>query len=63
VRVDIIRDGNPNAPLVLVEMAINDWQVFHLMSRICNFWHEGAIVSALVLNHCRPAETEVAPGI
>jgi hypothetical protein len=51
VDVEIIRDGDPAAPIALVEMDIGDVQAFRLTSRISNYWHDGYVVSACLLLH------------
>jgi hypothetical protein len=51
VQVAIIRDGNAADPVALVEMAIGDGTAGYLVSRLCNYWHEGAMVNARLLSH------------
>lgn len=51
VKVAIIRDGNAADPIVLVEMAIGDGAAAHLVSRVTNYWHEGAMVNVRLLIH------------
>lgn len=51
LRVSIIRDGDPNAPWVIVEMAISDVEAYQLTSRVTDIWHNGKMVNARVLLH------------
>jgi len=50
-RVEIVRDGNANLPYALVQMEISDAAATALVSRLTNYWHEGAMVSAWLLHH------------
>ncbi len=50
-RVEIIRQGNPDEPVALVEMHIGDGMVAHLESRLAGYWHEGSLISACLLMH------------
>jgi hypothetical protein len=50
-KVALVRDGDPTAPVALVEMDINDGQAFLIVSRISRYWHDGSLVSARLLNH------------
>lgn len=49
--VEIIRDGNPDDPVVLLEMAISDGAAAYLLSHLTDYWHEGKLVSARLLHH------------
>jgi RNA recognition motif. (a.k.a. RRM, RBD, or RNP domain) len=51
VQVDIIREGNAANPYALVQMDIGDAAAATLVSRLSNYWHEGAVVSAWLLHH------------
>lgn len=50
-RVEIVRDGNPDDPMVLLEMAIGDGAAGYLLSHLTDYWHEGKLVSARLLHH------------
>ena len=47
--VHLVRDGDAESPLAVVEMDITDGQAFLLESRISNYWHDGALVNARLL--------------
>lgn len=49
--VDLIREGNVQAPVAVVDMDISDGQAFFVVSRISSYWHDGALVSARLLPH------------
>lgn len=49
--VEIIRDGNAEAPVALVEMDIDDGAAAYLVSRLTDYWHEGQLVNARLLRH------------
>lgn len=51
VQVDIIREGSAADPFALVEMDIGDGVAAYLVSRLSNYWHEGAVVNARLLHH------------
>jgi hypothetical protein len=51
INVSIIRDGNPNEPVVIVEMDISDSQAYRLTSRVTDFWHNGHMINARLLLH------------
>ncbi len=51
IRVSIIRDGDPKAPVVIVEMDINDVQAYQLTTRVTDFWHDGHKINAHLLLH------------
>jgi hypothetical protein len=51
VQVDMIREGNAANPYALVQMDIGDAAAATLVSRLSNYWHEGALVSAWLLHH------------
>ena len=50
-RVQVIRDGNPDEPVALVEMTISDGAAGYLLSHLTDYWHEGKLVSARLLHH------------
>lgn len=50
-RIDIIRDGDPNAPVVVVEMAISDEAAYQLTTRVTDYWHDGHHINARLLLH------------
>lgn len=49
--VEIYREGDASAPVVVVEMAISDEQAFFLTTRVKDIWHNGHLVSARLLLH------------
>lgn len=49
--VTFVREGNPRAPVAIVEMDITDAQATFIVSRIQNYWHDGSLVSARLLLH------------
>lgn len=51
VEVNIIRDGDPNRPVVLVTMDIDDDLAFRITSRVSHYWHDGNLITARVLPH------------
>jgi hypothetical protein len=51
LRVDIIREGDLDYPLALVEMDIGDGAAASLMFRLSDYWHEGKLVKAWLLHH------------
>lgn len=50
-RVDIVRDGSPGDPVALIEMAIGDGAAAYLVSRLTDYWHEGKLVNARLMQH------------
>jgi hypothetical protein len=50
-QVDIIRDGDADHPVVIVEMGIGSEVAANLVSRLNDYWHEGNLVSARLLHH------------
>lgn len=44
--IRIVTEGNPDEPLVLVDMAIGDMDAFRLTSRLRDYWHRGRMISA-----------------
>jgi hypothetical protein len=50
-KVDLVREGDATAPVAVVEMDITDGQAFFIVSRISRYWHDGSLVSALLLIH------------
>lgn len=49
--VAIVRDGDPDAPVVIVEMEIDDQTAYRLTSRVTDYWHGGHMVNARLLLH------------
>lgn len=49
--VDIIRDGDPERPMVIVTLDISDELAFTIVSRVSHFWHEGNLITAQLLLH------------
>jgi hypothetical protein len=47
LRVDIIRDGDTEHPVVLVEMGIGSEAAANLVLRLSDYWHEGKQVSGI----------------
>lgn len=50
-QVNIFRDGDPNQPIVVVEMEISDAVAFKITSRVTDLWHDGQRVNARMLLH------------
>jgi len=50
-RVAIIRDGNPDEPVALVEMGIGDGAAAYLLSHLSDYWHQGKRITAQLLHH------------
>lgn len=50
-RIQIIRDGNTDSPVVIVEMAISDELAHKLTNRVTDYWYDGHMVNAHVLLH------------
>jgi len=51
IDVELVREGDSTAPVALVQMDITDAEAFFIVSRVCNYWHDGSLVSARLLNH------------
>lgn len=51
IGVTICRDGDPGAPVVIVEMDISDMQAFQLTRLVTDIWHNGHMVNARLLLH------------
>ena len=51
VSVDIVRDGDPNAPVVVVQMDITDETAFRLTSRVTDYWLDGHHINARLMLH------------
>jgi len=51
VRVDIIRDGDADRPVAVVEMEISDGVAECLAFRLSDYGHDGDQVCARLLNH------------
>lgn len=51
VGVDLVREGSAATPVAVVQMDISDGEAFFIVSRISNYWHEGALISARLLPH------------
>jgi hypothetical protein len=49
--VEIIRDGDAEDPVALVEMDIGDGAAGYLLSHLTDYWHEGKLVNARRLHH------------
>lgn len=49
--VVMVREGDADSPLAIVEMDISDGQAFFLVSRITRYWRDGALISARLLPH------------
>lgn len=50
-KVTIVRDGDSENPVVVVEMALTDRQAYDLTTRITDIWHDGRHVDARLLLH------------
>lgn len=50
-KVSIVRDGDPEHPVVVVEMALTDQQAYDLTTRITDIWHDGRHIDARLLLH------------
>lgn len=51
LHVEFIREGDAANRVAVVEMEISDAQAFFIVSRVSDYWHEGALVSARILIH------------
>lgn len=49
-RVEIIRDGNPDAPVALVEMHIGDGAAGYMLYHLTDYWHDGKLITAQLLH-------------
>lgn len=49
--VSIVRDGDAQSPVVVVQMDISDEQAFRLTSRVTDYWHDGHLINARLLLH------------
>lgn len=49
--IEIIRDGNPVNPVVVVEMVISDELAYKLTTRLTDYWHDGHMLNARILLH------------
>ena len=49
--VSIIRDGDAQSPVVVVQMELSDEQAFNLTSRVTDYWHDGHLINARLLLH------------
>lgn len=49
--VEIIREGDPDHPMVIVTLDISDELAFTIVSRVTNFWHEGNLITAQLMLH------------
>jgi fructose 1,6-bisphosphatase len=49
--VEIIRDGDPERPVVVVTMDIDDPTAYAITSRVTEYWHEGHMLNARLLLH------------
>lgn len=50
-QVSIIRDGDPGAPVVIVEMDISDIEAYQLTTRVTDYWHDGYMINARLMLH------------
>ncbi len=50
-KVDVVRDGDTEAPVAVVEMDITEAQAAFIVTRIQRYWHDGALISARLLIH------------
>lgn len=50
-KVIIVRDGDSEHPVAVVEMALTDRQAYDLTTRITDIWHDGRHVDARLLMH------------
>lgn len=44
--IEIFRYGKATAPIVVVEMGIDELKVADVTSRITGYWHQGCVISA-----------------
>ena len=51
LNVDVVRDGDADAPIAVVRMDITDGQAAFIVSRIQRYWHDGSLISARLLIH------------
>jgi len=49
--IDIVRDGNPDAPVALVAMNIGQGAANYVVSRLTCYWHEGRLIKAYLMIH------------
>lgn len=49
--VTIVRDGDPDSPVVIVEMDIDDQLAYRLTTRVKDYWHDGHMINARLLLH------------
>ena len=49
--VEIIRDGDGKSPIAVVEMDVTDAQAAFIVSRVTDYWHAGALLTATPLLH------------
>ena len=49
--VSIVRDGDAQSPVVVVQMELSDEQAFNLTSRVTDYWHDGHMINARLLLH------------
>lgn len=49
--LSIIREGNPDAPVVVVELDISDGWAHMITSRTTDLWHDGRVINARILPH------------
>lgn len=50
-KIEIVRDGNPDQPLALVYMDIDDEAAFALQQRLSDIWHDGRRINARLMLH------------
>lgn len=49
--VTIEREGDPDSPVVVVEMAISDEVAYRFTTRVTDYWHNGHRINARLLLH------------
>jgi len=49
--ISIIREGDPDAPVVVVELDISDGWANLITTRTTDLWHDGRIINARILLH------------
>lgn len=49
--VEIVRDGSAEEPFALVEMNIGHGEATYMVARLTNYWHEGNVLNARLLQH------------
>lgn len=49
--IEIVSEGNPQQPLALVHMDVDDATAFALVQRVSGRWHKGHTLSVRLLLH------------